>query len=871
MADSQESFTTFTTLTIKMPEIPEVRCDCGNTLYRMVSNTYRNPNRAFYKCDDCKFWEWEDELAKTSKALRDTKSLISTSREMPNLMTSQKLTQNLTNGHFTNLDEDIFQESRAPPIPTLITSQNAPQKNLVNPINFGDTIGSSSGNNAVLTTSSTSKLNLTIGSLEKENLNLNEQLNKLNDERNSGSRLETGSDEYKKMLILERENLDLKKQLNEIKQENSQLKNGAQLEESVSPRDVNPWICEIILNNHILGYGFGAASLLLCESLSAQPKNEKFQKKIEFTRLASTLITNTYQRRFIQFVLFVTFQSLVISSIIISAQTMDSLTISMFGKTCGIGIYPTKGFFCVSEQSGTGSPFGNSYMLLTSGYLITLVAVVPLGVMELVDNIKVQIASFIMLIFIIATWIVTFIVHGLQSNLVPFVGNDQSQVVGTVLYNYVFVTTVPSWVNEASNVPIRKAVWYSVFISTIAYISLGVFGGMSYTMNTTSNIIAVINKSNERTVISLITTYLFPVAALITSVPVYTIIVRLNLVNHNNYSKRFWLNSFMNWTSLIFSTISNFILPFWLYYLTKTQKHVKNDDDLVKSGISTPIKLERNQSTISDIISIKSIRLTDEHPFPIVISPPSPGLWPIDNNSCDSIHHLSPHSPTPSSPRRRRSRSPSRSRSLSRSSSKVGIDSIEVHQVHFPENHIDVIVINTDALSNHQKLTDSPTFLNVPLPQLDTGNENRDRDLSCLPPGHTTSVATESDTRGYLSAPPSLVARTTFSRRKSPSRPTIVTTPTITINDESCDNDLNDNLQHNLSIHSCHSSVTCPPSPVSAYEEKMSSSFNESERVVYAETFKAFPILTPKHGIWIAKFGGTLAILMAFGVLTYDF
>ncbi|CAG8739461.1 2480_t:CDS:2, partial [Cetraspora pellucida] len=114
----------------------------------------------------------------------------------------------------------------------------------------------------------------------------------------------------------------------------------------------------------------GAASLLLCESLSAQPENERFQKKIEFTRLASTLITNKYQRRLIQFVLFVTFESLIISSIIISSQTMDSLTISVLGKTCGIGIYPTKGVFCVSEQSATGSPFGESYMLLTVGYFV---------------------------------------------------------------------------------------------------------------------------------------------------------------------------------------------------------------------------------------------------------------------------------------------------------------------------------------------------------------------------------------------------------------------------------------------------------------------------------------------------------------------
>ncbi|CAG8853598.1 22807_t:CDS:2, partial [Gigaspora margarita] len=135
--------------------------------------------------------------------------------------------------------------------------------------------------------------------------------------------------------------------------------------------------------------------------------------------------------------------------------------------------------------------------------------------------------------------------------------------------------------------------------------------------------------------------------------------------------------------------------------------------------MSTPVKLERTMSNVS----IKSVHR-------------------------DSIH-LSPQ--IPRTPRRRRSRSPSRSRSRSRNSSKVS-------------RH------NTDALSNnHSKLTDSPTFLNVSLsqpesptflnvllPQPDTGIENSDRYLSCSPPGHNTLLATESDTRGNLSAPPSL-------------------------------------------------------------------------------------------------------------------
>ncbi|RIB15126.1 hypothetical protein C2G38_2320488 [Gigaspora rosea] len=352
----------------------------------------------------------------------------------------------------------------------------------------------------------------------------------------------------------------------------------------------------------------GAATLLLCESLSSQCGNDKFQKKIEFVRFSSMLMTKKYQRWIVQFVIYMTFESLIISSIVISAQTMDSLIISLFGKTCGIGIYPTSGFYCVTTQSSIGSPFGSAYVLMTIGYFIALVMVIPLGILELVDNIVVQIVSFVTLILIIISWIITFIIHGLSIDLVPFIGNDQSQVIGTVLYNYAFITTVPTWIHETGrNVPIRKVVWISIFISTIMYVSLGVLGGMAYPMDSKSNILAVIDHSNQRTVISLITTYLFPIAALVTSIPVFTIIVRLNLMNNNNFSKSMmihaiflssfvpwivilpfqtgvWLNALMNWSSLTFSTISNFILPFYFYYLSYKQNCIKDDKSVCNNS-----------------------------------------------------------------------------------------------------------------------------------------------------------------------------------------------------------------------------------------------------------------------------------------------
>ncbi|CAG8498648.1 22949_t:CDS:2 [Dentiscutata erythropus] len=405
---------------------------------------------------------------------------------------------------------------------------------------------------------------------------------------------------------------------------------------------------------------------------------------------------------------------------------MDSLTISLFGKTCGIGIYPTSGFYCVESQSSVGSPFGNAYMLITIGYAISLVMVIPLGILELVDNIGVQIASFITLLFIIIIWIITFIIHGLSSDLVPFVGNDQSQVIGTVLYNYAFITTVPTWIHETGrNVPIRKVIWISILISTIMYVSLGVLGGMAYVMDSKSNIVAVIDQSNQRTVVSLITTYLFPVAALVTSIPVFTIVVRLNLMNNNNFSKRnaillssfvpwviilpfqtgVWLNAFMNWSSLIFSTISNFVLPFYLYYLNHKQGSIKDDKPVT-----------------DDDLSVKIITHEDKNnnlSFPIVIYSSTPDISPktlsvSDENDSNDKDYLTPNIRTSDSLRRRRSRSPSKSRSRSRSSSKISLEIYNANSHNSSkievEGSFNLVVVNENALCDSPTLkTSQPT------------------------------------------------------------------------------------------------------------------------------------------------------------------
>src|SRR3954452_23308095 len=72
-------------------------------------------------------------------------------------------------------------------------------------------------------------------------------------------------------------------------------------------------------------------------------------------------------------------------------------------------------------------------------------------------------ASFATLVFIVITWIATFIMTGLHKDYVPLVSDNQSQVVGTVLFNYAFITTVPSWVNDLVSIKKNIYIFFNLF------------------------------------------------------------------------------------------------------------------------------------------------------------------------------------------------------------------------------------------------------------------------------------------------------------------------------------------------------------------------------------------------------------------------
>lgn len=114
------------------------------------------------------------------------------------------------------------------------------------------------------------------------------------------------------------------------------------------------------------------------------------------------------------------------------------MLVTIFHGSCGLGVYPG-GWFCITGDEAFNN---NDYFIFTFGFLLTAVMVIPLGFFSLVENIAVQMTSFIVLTAILVQWTVEFGQVGLKPDLLPAIGSNSTTVLGIVIFNYSFITTV---------------------------------------------------------------------------------------------------------------------------------------------------------------------------------------------------------------------------------------------------------------------------------------------------------------------------------------------------------------------------------------------------------------------------------------------
>ncbi|TPX46438.1 hypothetical protein SeLEV6574_g03238 [Synchytrium endobioticum] len=325
-------------------------------------------------------------------------------------------------------------------------------------------------------------------------------------------------------------------------------------------------------------------SLFIVEAMQAIPGNRYFQGTVEFGTLINFYFGQT-EHIIGQIFLYGALQSSAIQAIILSAQTMDNVLIDIFHRSCGLSLGPNSGWSCVSELAN-GSPFGNEWMLFTGGILLVAILCVPMGMVDLDSNVWLQIVSFAVTLLVFLQWLIAGTLAGIHQGYVPVVGAGFESVVGVIMLNFAFTTIVPSWINiKLKDVNTQATLWYSVGISLVIYMIVGIIPGMAFNIPVGSNLLPALNVQGVPQALSKATTYIFSIVALITSIPVFFIVARDNLVQNRILGRRAatfvayvipWivalpfqsgnaLSFFVNWSSLIFTSVANFVIPLMIY------------------------------------------------------------------------------------------------------------------------------------------------------------------------------------------------------------------------------------------------------------------------------------------------------------------
>ncbi|KAG0328251.1 hypothetical protein BGZ99_005769 [Dissophora globulifera] len=272
----------------------------------------------------------------------------------------------------------------------------------------------------------------------------------------------------------------------------------------------------------------------------------------------------------------------IIVSIAICAQLFDNLLIQLFHRTCGIQVYPHAAFICATEQLPTASPFAG--------------------------------------------------VHGLEPSRVPPIGSDMSQTFGSILFNYAFVTAVPSLANaKKKNVSLQKTVGSSITIMTCIFLVVSIIGGMAYDIPENSTLIQAINASPDVTTLSKVAGYTFPIAALVPTITVNIIVLRYNLIQSGSCKKRWanvfagvlpWLVAFscmtgsglttaVGWCSLFFVSAANFVIPFILYIYSKKYKQKR------LAEVAKELQQERLDTFLMTLVQSNESSLQPQSPMQI--------------------------------------------------------------------------------------------------------------------------------------------------------------------------------------------------------------------------------------------------------------
>ena len=194
----------------------------------------------------------------------------------------------------------------------------------------------------------------------------------------------------------------------------------------------------------------------------------------------------------------------------------------------------------------------DSRFLLTGGYILSALLFLPLGLLDLKENVTWQIVGFFMLLVFTIQFIGAFISSGLDTSNLSWWGDEWTSLFGVVLFNFSVVTAVPAWLYERHpSVDVPTVIHSSCFGSALLYTLVGSLGALSMPHVDDNMISSMIAGSFGPALQIGASLFAFFIVGL--GIPFFSILLRLNLTGSGLCSVRMgnfiavWLPWGLSW------------------------------------------------------------------------------------------------------------------------------------------------------------------------------------------------------------------------------------------------------------------------------------------------------------------------------------
>lgn len=328
-----------------------------------------------------------------------------------------------------------------------------------------------------------------------------------------------------------------------------------------------------------------ACGYMLLGAMRRMPGNDSFDQTIEFTNLAIFYLPHWLYVA-VMFCYHTNSILSLMSLIIQSGQVIDYLSLNMYGCSPGLDLSGL-GYVC-GTRTDSVTPFGDSIVISSSMVVVGIICA-PFAMMNLDDNVILQYVAIAGLSVMAVIWVWLLVAEPTFPAEIPTFTTSQSGLIGTVLFNFAFCSTLPSWANEKrKDVSVGATFGITLVYVVLIYTVVGVVGGMAYPpfYTTDENLFSKLNAGGSS--IGKATVTLYPMLQNFTSIPVFSILIRYNLLQSGIDPTLAvliavgmpWIMSVPFYTGSGFDTISevgglftssviNFIVPVVLYVLAR--------------------------------------------------------------------------------------------------------------------------------------------------------------------------------------------------------------------------------------------------------------------------------------------------------------